>query len=248
MRTLIIQHDDDSGPGVMHEPLAAASAIALWHTEREPHRPDLDGVGALLVLGGNANPDEDYHPWLAPELDLIEEALDVGVPILGICLGGQLLARVAGGRVGPAVKPELAAWRDVGVLAEAADDVLLGALPRPFFGFEWHKYGFEAPPGATLLAANDAGQQAFRVQNRAWGLQFHLEINAATVNDWAISGAAMVEENGGAERLAKSTATFLGTSMATARAVANRFALAAQVACGELPPEALATLEYRPPI
>ena len=100
MRTLIIQHDDNAGPGVMSEPLAAVGEIALWCPEREPQRPDLDGVDALLVLGGDTNPDDDHHPWLAPELDLIEEALDVGVPILGICLGGQLLSRAAGGRVG----------------------------------------------------------------------------------------------------------------------------------------------------
>ncbi len=247
MRTLIIQHDDDAGAGVMQEPWEAAGEVVLWFPERAPERPDLDGIDAVVSLGGNANPDEDVRPWLLPELDLLEEALDIGTPILGICLGGQLLARAAGGRVGKALHAELAVWRDVGMQREAADDVLFAAMPLPFFGFEWHAYGFEAPPGAVILAANDAGQQAFRIQNRAWGIQFHLEVDGETVADWAGLGAEIVESaGGGVERLAKSTETFLATSMAAAKEVAERFAVAALVACGEVPPEALAALERRP--
>ena len=246
MRTLIIQHDDNTGPGVMRDAIAAAGEIVMWHPVQDNERHELEGIDAVFIMGGNANPTEDFHPWLAGELDLIEEALDVGTPILGICLGGQLLARAAGGVVGKAVKPEVAAWRDVGIQREAADDLLLAAMPLPFFGFQWHSYGFEAPPGAVLLAANDSGQQAFRLQNRAWGLQFHLEIDAEIVAEWANEAPEIVDANGGFERLSKATETFVTISVAAAREVAERFAIAAQVTCGELSPDALAALERRP--
>ena len=97
-----------------------------------------------------------------------------------------------------------------------------------------------------LLAANDSGQQAFRLQNRAWGLQFHLEIDAEIVAEWANEAPEIVDANGGFERLSKSTETFVTISVAAAREVAERFAIAAQVTCGERSPDALAALERRP--
>jgi GMP synthase (glutamine-hydrolysing) len=88
MRTLIIQHDDNTGPGVMRDAIAAAGEIVMWHPVQDNERPELEGIDAVFIMGGHANPTEDFHPWLAGELDLIEEALDIGTPILGICLGG----------------------------------------------------------------------------------------------------------------------------------------------------------------
>lgn len=247
VRTLIIQHDDNAGPAALHAPLAEAGEVVLWHPAHAPERPALEGIDAVLILGGNANPDEDaIHPWLVDEVDLLEEGLDLGLPMLGICLGGQLLARAAGGAVGRIERPEIAAFRDVGLTDEARDDILLSALPQPFFGFEWHRYGFEVPPGATLLARNEAANQAFRLQNRVWGLQFHLEVDAETILGWATEAADEVERHGGAERLAKATETFLASSMAAAREVATRFAVAVQVTTGEAPPQALHAYEQRP--
>lgn len=247
MRTLIIQHDTDAGAAAMEAPLAAAGEIVLWKPADQPERPSLDGIDAIVVLGGEANPDEDdRYPWMPREVDLIEEALDVGTPMLGICLGGQLIARAAGAAVGPIDKPEMATFRDVGLTREAIDDILLSALPQPFFGFEWHRYGFDLPPGATLLARNEAGNQAYRLQNRVWGLQFHLEVDAPNILSWISTWPQVLEGDGERERLAKAMETFLPTSMAGAGEVAARFAVAAQVACGEAPPEALHAFEHRP--
>ncbi len=247
MHTLIIQHDADAGAAAMGAPLAAAGSTTLWLPSSQPERPSLDGVDAIVVLGGDANPDEDdRYPWLTREVDLIEEALDLGTPMLGICLGGQLIARAAGGAVGPIDRPEMATFRDVGLTREAIDDILLSALPQPFFGFEWHRYGFEIPPGATVLARNDAGNQAFRLQNRVWGLQFHLEVDATNIVAWISTWPQVLENEAERERLAKAMETFLPTSMAGAQEVAARFAVAAQVACGETPPEALHAFEHRP--
>ena len=247
MRTLIIQHDHDGYPGALLEPIERAGSVQRWDTFTQPERPDLDGIDAIVSLGGTAHPDQDHaEPWLAAELDLLEEALDVGIPVLGVCLGGQLLARVAGGRIGKVETPEVARFADIGLLPDAADDLLFAGMPRPFFGFEWHWYGFEAPPGATLLARNASTQQAFRFQNRAWGLQFHIEVTAATLTEWADAAPETIEEFGGRERFDKTVETFIGQSTAAAKELAERFMVVAAVACGELGPEALASLEVRP--
>jgi GMP synthase-like glutamine amidotransferase len=247
MRTLIIQHDHDGYPGALLEPIERAGSVQRWDTFTQPERPDLDGIDAIVSLGGTAHPDQDHaEPWLAAELDLLEEALDVGIPVLGVCLGGQLLARVAGGRIGKVETPEVARFADIGLLPDAADDLLFAGMPRPFFGFEWHWYGFEAPPGATLLARNASTQQAFRFQNRAWGLQFHIEVTAETWMEWANAAPDTIEEFGGRERFDKSVETFIGQSTAAAKELAERFMVVAAVACGELGPEVLASLEVRP--
>lgn len=247
MRILIIQHDADGGPGVLLPPLESAAEIAYWRVWESPERPDLDGFDAVVSLGGTAHPDQDdTHPWLAAELDLLEEALDFGTPVLGVCLGSQLLARAGGGQVGQVERPEVGVFRDVGVRAEARDDLLFAALPRPFFGLEWHYYGFELPPGATLLAANDSSNQAFRLQNRAWGVQFHLEIDAPGLLGWADLAPEVIEAAGGRARFEKSIETFMDQSTAAARSVAERFAVVVSVTAGELPPAALDALEHRP--
>lgn len=247
MRTLIIQHDHDGYPGALLEPIEAAGEVVRWETYTHPERPSLDGVTAVVSLGGTAHPDQDHaEPWLAAELDLLEEALDTGVPILGVCLGGQLLARAAGGEIGKVETPEVARFADVGLLPEAGDDLLLAGMPQPFFGFEWHWYGFRAPPGATLLAANASTQQAYRVQNRAWGLQFHIEVTAATLAEWADAAPDTIEEFGGRGRFDKAVETFIGQSEAAARELAERFMVVAAVSCGEVTPDVLATLEVRP--
>ena len=247
MRTLIIQHDHDGYPGALLEPIERAGSVQRWDTFTQAERPDLDGIDAIVSLGGTAHPDQDHaEPWLAAELDLLEEALDLGVPILGVCLGGQLLARAAGGQIGKVETPEVARFADVGVLPDAADDLLLAGLPRPFFGFEWHWYGFRAPPGATLLAQNESTHQAFRVQNRAWGLQFHIEVTAETLREWADAAPDTIEEFGGRERFDKTVETFIGQSTAAAKELAERFMVVAAVSNGELGPEVLASLEVRP--
>ena len=82
MRTLFIQHDHDGYPGALLEPLERAGSVQRWDTFTHPARPDLDGIDAIVSLGGTAHPDQDHaEPWLAAELDLLEEALDVGIPV-----------------------------------------------------------------------------------------------------------------------------------------------------------------------
>jgi len=151
--------------------------------EPSPPRPpaEYDGV---LVFGGAMNVDEeDAYPWLRDEDDVLRNLLTDGTPILGVCLGGQLLAKAAGAHVGPAPEPEFGfvrAWLTDG----AAGDPLFGSLPREFDVFEAHGYAFHVPEGAVELACSEVCSQAFRLGDRAWGLQFHPEIRVDQVAEW----------------------------------------------------------------
>ena len=186
MRILVIQHDDDSDLGTLGEPLIAAGAeIEAWtaHRKAAPNRPiaDYDGV---IVLGGIVNPDQDdEHAWLATERFAMETALGEAIPLLGVCLGGQLLAQTAGGTAGKSPVPEVG-WFEVESTPALRADRLFGGFPDRFTAFEWHHYRFELPPGSVLLARNGNANQAFRVGENAWGIQFHIEASGRIVREW----------------------------------------------------------------
>jgi GMP synthase (glutamine-hydrolysing) len=103
--------------------------------------------------------------------------------VLGVCLGGQLLAKAAGAWVGPASRPEIG-WFPLELTEEAAQDPVFSRLPRAFDAFQWHFYAFDVPEGGVELARNDVCTQAFRLGERAWGVQFHPEVTLAQVEGW----------------------------------------------------------------
>jgi GMP synthase-like glutamine amidotransferase len=120
-----------------------------------------------MIFGGEANVDDEYD-WIAAEKAWIHDLLERGTPLLGVCLGAQLIAEVAGARVERLPEPEIG-WHQVEGVGLA---------------FEWHGYGFAAPPpGATELARNEAGCQAFQLGS-ALGIQFHAEVDEPTVMGW----------------------------------------------------------------
>jgi GMP synthase (glutamine-hydrolysing) len=136
------------------------------------------------------HPDQDAeHPWLEGEVTFIERALAEGVPTIGVCLGAQLLARAAGAWVGPAGTAEVG-WFAVDVNDEGSSDPVLGVLPRRVEAFEWHYYTFELPDGAVELATSAALRQAFRLGERAWGIQFHAEVDRRMLDRWFVEGAS----------------------------------------------------------
>ena len=152
-------------------------------------RVEVDRWAGIISLGGEMGAhDGARYPFLAPEIDLLERAHSAGVPILGICLGAQLLAAALGGTVTPGGCHEVG-WLEVDVVT---DDPLLGPARRTR-QFQWHSDAFDLPPGAELLATSPTwAAEAYR-SGTSYGLQFHPEVDVALVRAWA------TEEGGRAE-------------------------------------------------
>jgi GMP synthase-like glutamine amidotransferase len=186
MRVLAIVHQRDAGPGVFAEAIAAAGhELDEWLLPEVAEAPaEPLGYDAVLVLGGAMNADEgERHAWLGGEGRLLGELLERRVPLLGLCLGGQLVAGAAGAEPGRAPRPEIG-WHPVEVTAEGRGDPLLGPLAPAFEAFGWHSYEFPLPPGAVSLARSEVCLQAVRVGERAYALQFHPEVSAADAAAW----------------------------------------------------------------
>lgn len=205
VRILVIQHEDDAGPGLLGDRLRACGAAVtlaappgvVAGAAAIPATPE--GHDGVLVLGGSPGPtDDDRAPWLPRVRGLIAAALQSGTPLLGVCLGAQLLAYVAGGEVRP-----LDGGAEIGVhplwpTEEAFSDPLLGGIDGQSQAVQWHELEIaELPPGARLLCRGErCPQQAFRIGRTAWGLQFHLEADTGVVREWARTGAADLDAAG----------------------------------------------------
>lgn len=190
---------------------------------------DLTGYDGLIVLGGpqSATDAAEASPWITDVRRLLREGVDRAVPLLAICLGGQLLAQEAGGsvRVG-SVGPEIGVLL-VGKRDAAFEDPVFAALPITPLVVQWHHDEIDAlPPGAVLLANSVTyPHQAFRVGSCAWGLQFHIETTPSLVACWAEqdpTGLAMAGLDG--EQVVASAAEEHAEIAAVWRAFAARFA------------------------
>jgi GMP synthase (glutamine-hydrolysing) len=150
-----------------------------------PERLDWDRVAGLVVLGGPMNVDEVHrYPFLGPEVGWIREAVESGLPLLGICLGSQLLAKALGAKV-YANKIKEIGWYHLELTPQAADDPLLGGCAPRQLVFQWHGDTFDLPSGAIRLAQSEhCRHQAFRYGSSAWGFQFHVEMTPRLVTDW----------------------------------------------------------------
>ncbi|HVP74635.1 MAG TPA: type 1 glutamine amidotransferase [Gaiellaceae bacterium] len=230
MATILVAQNGVGGPiGALEAPLRdAGHELEVWLAPADGPAPDPRAYGAVVALGGVENPDADgEHPWIAEERTLIEGALAEGVPVLGLCLGAQLLAQASGGAAPFLGRLDLG-WREIELAPAATADALLRDLPPRFAGFQWHRYGLRPPSGAAVLATGPLGPQAFRVGDNAWGLQFHLEVDDRIVNHWldlAPHEAAAAGEP--VDALRARTAAESDGSTERARAVARRLAAVA---------------------
>lgn len=186
MRVLAIVQQADAGPGVFAEAIAArGEQLDRWaQPEGGPPPADPLGYDAVFTLGGSMNVDqEDAHPWLADQKALLRELLAAEVPLLGLCLGAQLVAEAAGASAGRAPRPEIG-WHPVEVTEAGASDPLLAPLAPRFEAFQWHSYEFSLPPGAVALARSEVCLQAARIGERAHAVQFHPEVSRADALHW----------------------------------------------------------------
>ena len=186
MRVLsVVHHPGHTGGGGLFETVAEelGHRHERWHAPDGRHEDDPAAYDAIMVFGGYMHPDQDAeHPWLQGEADFIRAALDERVPMLGVCLGSQLLARAAGASVFRSTEPEVG-WLPVELTEAAAADPVAASLPERFDAFQWHHYTHELPAGAVELARSRVCLQAFRLGD-AWGVQFHPEVRAAQVEAW----------------------------------------------------------------
>ena len=184
---LLVRNDPVETFGVAVRALvdAGAEVITLDATDPEAPRPALDELSGVIMFGGTMNVDEvDEHPFLKENRDLTREAIDRGVPYLGICLGAQMLARALDAPVRRAEVKEVG-FEPVRPLPAAAADPLLSVWSDGDMVFQWHQDTMALPAGAEQLATGDRiDVQAYRVGERAWATQFHFEIDAAEVDLW----------------------------------------------------------------
>jgi GMP synthase (glutamine-hydrolysing) len=188
----VLQHHPAENLGAIAQALEAA-ALA-WQYVRvfdgHPVPKDMKGAGGLIVMGGPESVYQlDRYPYLRNEIALIESALAAGRPVLGVCLGSQLLASALGAKVRRAAHREIG-WYPVRMGAGADDDPLTRGLPAEFVAAHWHSDVFDLPAGAVALASSELTEvQAFRHGANAWGLLFHAEMTERII-------AALVSEFG----------------------------------------------------
>ena len=191
---LVLRHIEHEHIGTLAQVLEKAGIAYLYldvyRSEKVPETPA--GWSGLIVMGGPMGVYEaDRYPFLREEQLLIRQATEAGLPVLGICLGSQLIAGALGARVYPGHKKEIG-WYPVALTAP--QDAFTAGLPSRFMGFHWHGDTFDLPAGATRLFRSDLYEnQGFRYGPNVCAIQFHLEVNAAMVAEWLADGGCQRE-------------------------------------------------------
>ena len=175
MRALILQHEEPTPPGLVTEWLGGHGAsVETFRIDADGREVDPTPYDLIVSLGSEFAAFDDTKPFVPREASLLRRAVDAEVPVLGLCFGGQMLARVLGGEVYRSSDSEIG-WLSV----KSTDPEMVPEGPW----FQWHFDTFALPPGATLMAETDVGPQAF-VMGRSLGLQFHPEVTTDIMTDW----------------------------------------------------------------
>ena len=189
---LVIQHAACEGLGIIGKEFRLSGLIPryvrAYRGERMPR--SVSGYSALVVLGGPMGVyEEGLYPFITEEIRLIESALRDDFPVMGVCLGSQMMARAAGAPVYKGHAKEIGFYR-IELTGEGKRDALLVGLPESFEVFQWHGDTFDIPRGATNLASSELfTNQLIRVGRRAYGFQFHFEVTPDMVRGFISAGA-----------------------------------------------------------
>jgi len=223
----ILHHLERPFLGAAEAPLRAAG---LHLDERDVRGgeplPSLDEVDGILSLGGEESVTEiERYPYLVAEAELLRGAAGRELPVLGVCLGAQLLAHALGAEVTRLARRTVA-WETLSPLPGSEGDPLLAALPRPVPALHWNEDGFALPPGAVeLLGRAGHGVEAFRAGSCAWGVQFHPDVDAAVLEDWYSGYGSWLAEAGVEEAEARAAdARWLGAARESSAALFGAFA------------------------
>jgi GMP synthase-like glutamine amidotransferase len=188
MKFLVIKHVVAEGLGIFEQfCYEAGITVDVVELEKGDKFPSLEGYSALWVMGGPMNVgDSDDYPWLLEEKVLIRHAVeDLNLPYMGVCLGAQLLAAALDGEVGFMSAPEVGLL-PIYLTDAGCDHPLMSGLPETYHVLQWHGQEIMClPAGAKILASSPQCQvQAFAVDERTFGLQFHSEVTEVTVEEW----------------------------------------------------------------
>lgn len=186
MRVLVLAHPDGGTAGVFADE-AGARGVALdtWMPGAGEAAPpgDVAAYDAVVVLGGGQNVMEaDRHPYLHEEIAVLRDVLARSQPVLGVCLGHQLLAAAAGDTVRRSPRLEIG-FHPVELTPDGAADPLISCLPQAFTAYGWHSWEVD-PTGRPPLARSAVSTQALRYGPAAWGVQFHPEVTPGILRDW----------------------------------------------------------------
>lgn len=184
---LIFKHVPFEGPGTFQD---ALKGRGIRYREANLYEGDipknLDGCRGLIIMGGPMNVyEEKEYPFLKDEDRLIKAALSKKLPMIGVCLGAQLMAKAAGAKVTKGEKKEIG-WYPLYLTEEAMTDPVFRGLPKEIEVFQWHGDTFDIPRGALRLASSELfPSQAFRIGDNAYAFQFHIEVTERIIKEWA---------------------------------------------------------------
>ncbi len=221
----IFRYARTEGPG--HFATFLSTHAVPWELirldEGEPVPASCAGYSGLGFMGGPMSANDEL-PWTQPVLELMREAVGAGVPVIGHCLGGQMLARALGGTVTRSPVKEIG-WVPVQVEASATAREWFGREASAFTTFQWHEDTFSIPPGAErILTGTHCANQAYVVADRHLGMQCHVEITAEMIETWCHTGAGDIEESLGLSPAVQDAATIrrlAGQHLADLSAVAS---------------------------